>query len=520
MWACDRPPDHEERGGDCDDADPALNRPLESRRLEDRSAEAGFDDVGVAWNGVDHPCIHEALGGGGAVGDVDGDGDLDLFRSKLYDFDQLLLNDGAGSFTVDPGFPGSWDPSNGALFVDIDGDRDLDLYVSRIGAAPNLLYVNDGTGRFADETELRGAGLDPRPECSDQFGVTAADVEGDGDLDLFVAGWTEKPLLGTRDRTRLLLNDGEGFFTDGTLTSGLDALWERAPFGGAFADRDRDGDLDLYVASDWGLSGVATNEGGQFTLEPELPFATGNAMGADLADADGDGDPDWFLSAIWEEPVCTTAGWWCEGNRMLFDDGAGGFLDATDYARVREGQWGWGAAMFDQDQDGVQDLILAGGMPYDAFDDQTGRFWRGVGAGRFEERTCEVGYVRKGIGRGVVPFDADGDGDLDVLGIGSAELPVLWRNVGSEDRGSLIVALDQPLSSNRWAVGARVVVRGAGDPKTGWVSAHPSYLVGRPPVVHFGLGDHHDPVEVEVTWPDGASTSWSAVPQGTVTLVR
>ncbi|MEQ1504658.1 MAG: VCBS repeat-containing protein, partial [Myxococcota bacterium] len=183
--------------GDCDDTDPAWTGPIDEARVVDASVEAGLADLGPSWTGY-NPCIHEALGGGLAAGDIDDDGDVDLFFPRMYTPSLLVRNDGTGRFTVDGAFPaidGAW---SGAQFVDVDGDRDLDLAVSPISADRIALYVNDGTGGFVEDGAARGFVPPSDGGCADQFGISAGDVDGDADLDLFVAGWQERLTLGER----------------------------------------------------------------------------------------------------------------------------------------------------------------------------------------------------------------------------------------------------------------------------------------------------------------------------------
>lgn len=526
--ACFRPVGTVDVAGDCDDNDPELTGPVEDQHFVDVSDEAGLRGLGPSWTGW-NGCIHEGLGGGAAVGDIDGDGDLDVFLPRIYAEDQLLVNDGAGRFTKAPGFLGSVDASNGASFVDIDGDRDLDLIVSQVGELPLLVYVNDGSGRFEEEALARGAAIGGGPGlCSDQFGISAADVDMDGDVDLLVAAWQEENRLGQLDHTRLLLNDGGGVFTDGTVAAGLDALWQRAAFGALFADRDGDGAPDLHLVADWGGSGLLLNDGaGRFTeVFDRGVFTDENGMGSDLDDVDGDGDFDWFVSSVWQDTEGSPCppSWGCTGNRLYADDGQGALFDATDTAGVREGQWGWGSAFVDYDGDGWSDLVMTGGMAVGVFWGAPGRLWRnrGDGAGVFDDVTCKAGWIDRRLGRGVIPFDADGDGDPDLLVTGSGDEPALWRNVGSEAQGWLTVDLDQP-GANRFGIGAVVelTVAAGAVPQRRLVHANPSYVSGRPPLASFGLGGHPGAVdEVVVTWPDGERTVHRDVAPGRAHLSR
>jgi hypothetical protein len=204
--------------------------------------------------------------------DVDGDGWLDLFVGNYVDYglaldkkcvsgtgardycgplayepspDVLYRNRGDGSFEVVSGRAGvDQQPAGalGAVAFDADGDGWLDLYVAN-DQVPNKLWLNQKDGSFADEALLAGAGVNEAglPEAS--MGLVAADLDGDGDEDLFMTHLT-------RETNTLYRNDGTGLFEDVTRTSGLDLpSWKATGFGVGLADFDRDGHLDVFVAN-------------------------------------------------------------------------------------------------------------------------------------------------------------------------------------------------------------------------------------------------------------------------------
>jgi hypothetical protein len=179
---------------------------------------------------------------GVAAGDVDGDGDRDLLFSFGWPAQQALwLNDGAGTFTdgtatrlLQPFAAGA----RSVVLVDVDGDLDLDLVAGANGQ--NRLFVNDGSGWFADDTLLRLP-----TDNDDTSAVAAGDVDGDGDIDL-VFGNVYSPLSMQFGPNRLCINDGSGHFVDETLLR-----LEATRFGSrslALGDADGDGDLDLFGA--------------------------------------------------------------------------------------------------------------------------------------------------------------------------------------------------------------------------------------------------------------------------------
>ena len=313
---------------DCDDNLATVNPGMiPAVSFTDVTVDAGLWQS--PWDPVLNPplCSYEPMASGASIGDIDGDGFDDLFVASLYQPDQLYLNRGDGTFVDEAAIRGidHAGSSNASVFADFDGDGSLDLYVSSMGLETNRLYINDGTGLFTEEAVMRGVDmpLANGTVCSFNWGVSAADVDGDGDLDLLVTQWTVS-VSTDGDRNHLWINDGTGYFTDGTLAAGLD-LSTRSGFSPTFGDIDADGDMDLALAADWGESGLWLNDGsGAFT--ETLTAGVGldeNGMGSDLGDIDGDGDLDWLVTAIYDDRDPCPSAWGCSGNVLYINDGTG-----------------------------------------------------------------------------------------------------------------------------------------------------------------------------------------------------
>ncbi len=286
-------------------------------------------------------------GSGVAIGDIDGDGLADVYFARLEGPNALYLNRGGWRFEEIAAAAGVDAPdrfSTGAVFADVDGDGDLDLLLTALGG-PNALFENDGTGRFRDVTAH--AGLE-----SDRGSTTMAlaDVDGDGDLDLYVANYKRasvNDLFPPEERTmaltierrgdtiavapgfrahyevewrgnrlrrfqigepdRFYLNDGTGRFVESPLDGGrfLDdtgrPLVEAPPDWGLsarFQDLDGDGDPDLYVCNDFQSPDRIWMNDGDGTFRSLAPFAirttSASCMAADFSDVEGDGDLDIF----------------------------------------------------------------------------------------------------------------------------------------------------------------------------------------------------------------------------------
>ncbi|MFP6901505.1 MAG: VCBS repeat-containing protein, partial [Opitutales bacterium] len=248
------------------------------------------------------------LGPGMAWGDVDGDGDDDVFLGGASGQDSsLALNDGKGGFVLSPQILFSNKELSsfedmGAVFLDADSDGDLDLYVVSGGFDPRLnplylrdrLYRNDGKGHFTID-------LNATSNLRDSGGpVAAADFDRDGDLDLFVGGRVVRTRYPTTPNSRLLRNDG-GKFSDLTDTLAPGLRLTGMVTGAIWSDFDGDGWLDLLVTHEWGPVGVWKNDKGKLAnvsakagTADLLGWWTGIAAG----DLDGDGDMDYAVGNL------------------------------------------------------------------------------------------------------------------------------------------------------------------------------------------------------------------------------
>ncbi|MCB9519475.1 MAG: VCBS repeat-containing protein [Myxococcales bacterium] len=484
---------------------------------------------GVQWvpqeTMADSPCGEGALlTGGAAIADYDDDGDLDVFYPRLGAADRLYRNDGDRFTDVAPEL-GIADEGTGnaAAWVDIDADGDLDLFVASLADSPNRMYVQRDGG-FFDEAGERGLLMeDDRVRgCGWMYGATFGDADGDGDLDLFQSRWIPS---GTTWGSRYLENDGAGHFSDRTLDVGLQPRARSVVFGSIFSDFDADGDADILLTADFGTSKYFVREGDYFyEVTREVGLGTDeNGMGSAVGDVDGDGDLDVFVTAIFGETreECGMS-WGCEGNRLYLNDGGGSFADCTGPFGVADGGWGWGAALWDFDNDGDLDLGMTSGYDvpwpdpaYDRFRSATARYhagglrlWENDGSVPMQERSAALGLSAVALGRAYLPFDMDRDGDLDLFVVNNHGEPLLFRSEGAESRAWLTVVLREPDSLNTYALGARVDVQ----PIEGgaWMrrdlTPGGAMLSSRPPELSFGLGELDSVARVRVTWPDGGVT--------------
>ena len=480
-------------------------------------------------------CDAERMTGGAAAGDFDGDGAIDLIVTRLDGHDLLYRNRGDGRFdevSAEVGLS-DWNlASNGALWGDIDNDGDLDLFITTVGDTRHYLFINQG-GEFTEEAMERGTAV----ETGDRrigFSAAFGDYDRDGYLDLHVTEWRPSQLVGeARAGVRLLRNrgaDAPGYFEDVTESAGVameqvvsqtqqDLTVGTFAFGSTFVDLDGDGWPELAVSSDFGTSRLFWNNGdGTFTdgtLDARVGTAQ-NAMGTTFGDYDADGDLDWFVTSVYSSSRGSPGGdeeGTKDGNRLFRNDGDRRFSDVTDLAGVRNGSWGWGAAFFDADNDGDLDLTMTNGMlMMPGYGADAMRYWENQGGGTFRSRSTEVGLDDIEDGKGLLVFDADGDGDLDVFVVNNASEPRFYLNQ-SRGAGSWLRVTLEGTISNRQGLGARVSVNAVGLPEQIREMGVSSHFLGQSEsALHFGLSDA-DTADLIIRWPaSGYITTLNGVP--------
>jgi len=247
----------------------------------------------------------------GIWGDVDNDGDLDLFVTNEHSSNVLYLNNGAGIFKDVTAKANLVTPrgSVGATFGDIDNDGDLDLFVANFGFS-NRLYRNEGvdpeTGCPYFKNVTCECGLVDEDTTKRSNAAVFADIDNDGDLDLFVTNLVKS--------NRLYENDGTGHFCDITYQAGL--ADSGLSHGANFFDADHDGDLDLFVGNRGGNVYYENNGDGTFTDKTEEVglrsggYTTGSACG----DLDNDGDIDLYVANYDERSII----YWNQQNDQNF----------------------------------------------------------------------------------------------------------------------------------------------------------------------------------------------------------
>jgi len=529
-------------------------RPFQAR-FTDVAKEAGLTAPAI-YGPADHKnYIIEVVGCGVACFDFDNDGWLDLFVLSGTRLDgpagatnRLYKNNRDGTFTDVTAKAGltrtGW--ASAVTVGDYDNDGFDDLFVTYYGQ--NVLYHNNGDGTFTDVTAKAGLLQDDVRYGS---GCTWIDYDRDGRLDLFVATYLNttleklpKPGENTDCRwkgvpvncgprglppgsAQLFHNNGDGTFTDVSRQSGVAAAARSYPMTAVAADYDNDGWPDIYVACDSTPSWLFRNQhDGTFreeALERGVALSEDGieqaGMGIAVGDYDLDGNLDIFKTHFADDT-----------NVLYRNDGKGFFDDFTIRAGIGvETRFvGWGAGVVDLDNDGLPDLFLVTGSVYPevertlpAYPFRTPRIvFRNLGDGRFEELIEEAGpgVAAAHTSRGCAFGDFDNDGDMDVLVMNMNEPPSLLRN-DVTGGGHWLKVLLTGVTSNRSAIGARVVARYGNRRQAQDVTAQSSFYSASDRRLHFGLGTATS-ADLTIRWPNGATETIQGVEADQLVVIR
>jgi len=521
----------------------ASGRPWPSR-LTNVAKQAGLIHPAVYGAESQVEYIAETSSGGIALIDFDGDGWLDIFVVSGTRFkdappeatNRLYRNNHDGTFSDVTDKAGlrrtGW--GQGVAIGDYNNDGRPDLFVTYWGE--NALYRNNGDGTFTDVAAQ--AGLIPAPAPDHPYwysGATFLDYDRDGNLDLFVATYTDYDIrkvpkpganpncnwkgvptpCGPRGlrpgRHFLFRNRGDGTFEDVSDKSGIAKSRSSFGFTAVAADFDDDGWQDIYLACDSTPSlFFHNNHDGTFTedgiergvaLNPDGMEQAG--MGLAVGDLNGDG----ILDVLKTHFADDTPGLYQGLGKGQFDEitQKAGLAVETRYVS-------WGVAIPDLDNDGLPDIFMVTGNVYPDTERSLPAYpyatppllFRNLGNGRFEElgeHEAGPAMQEKHSSRGMAAGDIDNDGDVDLVIWNRNEPPSLLRNDLKSPHHWLQVQL-AGTKSNRAAIGATVTVTYGGRRQAQPVLSQTSFTSASDLRLHFGLGDA-TAAEIMVRWPTG-----------------
>jgi len=487
----------------------------------------------------------ETMGGGVALLDYDNDGRLDIFfvnGAKIDDpmpegkppdksdrrfWNRLYHQNADGTFTdmtEKAGLTGM--PQNhygmGVAVGDYDNDGFEDIYVTNYDG--NTLYHNNGDGTFTDVTKRAGVSGGGWSASAGFF-----DYDNDGKLDLFVTryvNWTfgtnrycgeKSPGLRAychpdnyEGVTNILYhNNGDGTFTDVSAKAGI-ANPAGKGLGVSFADYDRDGFTDIFVANDSVQSFLYHNNGNGTFSEVGLLTGVGYnedgktfaGMGVDFSDYDNDGWPDIFVTDLSNERY-----------KLFRNNADGTFREVTNASGLGGATLtfsGWSTHFFDFDNDGWKDLFVAQGHVMDTIEhtapnlkylepplmlrNEAGHFVRVVPGAAFQSEWA---------GRGAAFGDLDNDGDVDIVINSLGQRASVLRNDGG-NRRNWIAIQTVGTKSNRDGIGSRIkVISASGLTQFFTVNTATGYLSASDKRIVVGIGADSFAKLIEVTWPLG-----------------
>jgi hypothetical protein len=491
-----------------------------------------FTDV-TAETGIAHLHYHEPtsdlderawLSAGAVAEDFNGDGWVDLFAlTGGFSLDPLYINQGDGTFADEAGARGLGDAirdqAMSAAAADYDNDGDVDLIITYRAVKPEL-YLNDGTGQFSLATSQVFESAAYRAVTSPSWG----DIDNDGFLDLAFGDWSAADA-----NFWIYRNDGAGQLILHNFR--LIPFIEKRVFAPRFADMNGDRLPELLLVCDFGNSQYYVNVGeGKFARQTSASGACTdqNGMGSAIGDYDNDGDLDWFVTSIYDMSGTVQGNWGTTGNRLYRNNGDGTFVSATTVSGTRDGNWGWGASFGDLDLDGDLDIYHVNGWcdhrtVVDAkFNNQPARLFENLGNGTFIDAAAASGAADTGQGRGVILFDYDNDGDLDIfignnqetiqLGADTVERrpgsPRLLRNDTATLNYGFKVSLAGRAPLHSHGIGSRVLVSTSSGPtQTRELHASTNYMAQEPGrIAHFGLNRNSVATEVRAEWVNGDAT--------------
>jgi len=482
--------------------------------------------------------IVETVCSGLATFDFNGDGKIDIFflngaplpgspTTTAPPRNALYRNDGGWKFTDVTLAAGLGDTNYhlGVCIGDYNNDGYPDIYLNNFG--PNILYRNNGDGTFTDVTQAAGVANGNKVGA----GACFLDIDGDGDLDLFVANYVDftfakhqtrnvnghpayvGPMIYGPVPATLFRNNGDGTFTDISRESGI-AAHAGTGMGVVCADYDDDGDTDIIVGNDAMANFVWRNDGsGHFE---EVGLLTGLAydrngvglgtMGVECGDYNNDGLLDFYMTSYQKQ--------WA----ILYRNRGGGiFEDVTHITGAGTGTFNqvtWGAGLVDFDNDGDRDLFIACGHLQDnveLWDDTTSYEERNLllentGRGKFVDVSARSGdgLAVKRSSRGAAFDDLDNDGKIDVVILNSRREPTLLRN-DSPARNHWIQIRLHGTRSNRDGIGARIKVVAGDLTQVDEVHSGRGYQSHYGMYPHFGLGQRTRIDRIEVRWIGGGT---------------
>ncbi len=419
---------------------------------------------------------------GVSIVDYDQDGWEDIYFTRLSGSNMLYRNNGDGTYTDLSEAAGL--TFDGSSMSAAWGDLDNDGWPDLVLGnrdAASIIYHNNGDGTFTDQSLSSGFNTNAKIQA-----VLLADIDNDGWLDIYLA------IFDTENA--LYVNQGNGQFKEVNQDRG--ALDDKKAMGSLFFDYDNDGDQDLYLTHDANQANILyQNDGaGYFTdvsASAGVNFA-GQGMGVDAADYNNDGYLDLYITNLYE-------------NVLFLNERNGTFSDQSVAAGVTDRGMGWGTTWLDYDNDGWLDLYVCNETLFPV----NGNFYnnvmyRNLRDGSFSQTSNNSVLASPLSGYGAVAADLDKNGLIDIViaNSGLSDGNQLLQNQEQNNHHWVVLRLEGS-QSNRSAIGARVTIKVGELELCDQVIAGNSFASQNSLRLHFGLGEHTQIDELDIYWPSG-----------------
>lgn len=462
------------------------------------------------------------MGGGISIIDINNDGWEDVYFTGGFYEDKLFVNNGDKTFTrVEAGI---FDitrvtSTTGAFSGDINNDGFEDILVTTFDGVNNILFLNNGDNTFRDITKSAGI-----TDKGWGMGATFGDFNLDGLLDIYIINYIDEPSVLYNENNevygfshdcfpnRLYINNGNLTFDEVSSDYLVDG------FGCGLAvtstDVDNDNIPDIYLANDFG-EWITPNKYYKNNY-PELDFSelsqSNNlnlkiyGMGIATGDYNRDGLFDYYVTNL--------------GRNVLLEGQINGeFSDMTTKAGVENtsvdtlNSTSWGTDFFDYDNDGYEDLVVSNGFikaaPFlKTSEKDPNKLYRNNGDGTFEDVSILENISDSSIARGVVTFDFDNDGDLDIIFSNIERTPhhdteiLFYENLRGSEKNWLKIKLKGDLN-NHSGIGAKVKLFHDDVIWIEEITGGSSHASSKSKIAHFGLGLVSLLDSIQVIWPGG-----------------
>lgn len=443
--------------------------------------------VNVLFNSQDN------WGSGVSFYDFDQDGWDDLTFCKESDSILFFKNVG-GTFIQQPSYIYGWGRVKTVIWVDFDNDGDMDLF-STSYEGKHKLYANNGSFLFTDISIQAGLNI----TNTNGYGVSFADYDGDGFLDIYVCNYeTFGDATTPHKLNQLYKNNGNGTFTNVTLQAGVGDGFQPS-FQGCWFDYDEDGLIDLYVINDrglWNNSLYKNNGNGTFTnvaAQAGALVAGMDPMTNSVGDYDNDGDFDIFM---------TNTGGPTHPVKLLTNNGNGTFTENAAALGVIMPHWSWGGLWVDYDNNGYQDLYAVTAQPGTVIP-QVNNFFFVNNSGTGFSQSNQIFSSNPNIkSYSLAKGDFNNDGFYDILQLNNQPAySSLWQNQGGG--GNFIKFTLQGVVSNRMAVGSLIRIYAGGNMYTRFTHCGENYVSQDSQHMIVGIGSAQTVDSLVIRYPSG-----------------